>query len=85
MCSTRNMTEKVRNITVEEYELSIYKHKSWELLNNYINKLEEIEEKYPESASYWLSEFFNCETKNELRHFMGYFEKKFELLLNVDK
>lgn len=79
MFSSRIMSEEARKITYEEYELSIYKHECWETLNKYIDNLTEIEEKYPEFASSWINEFYDCNSRDDLHNFIKYFREKLNI------
>jgi hypothetical protein len=65
----------LKHITPDEYILSMIKHKAWVYLNKFIEKKTERDECEPEMAGFWKDEFFECETEDDINHFLKGFPK----------
>lgn len=65
----------VRQISSEEFILSMVKHNAWNHLKKFIEMKTHKDGDVPEFAEFWKSEFFDLETRDEIEHFMKSFPR----------
>ena len=68
------MEDKPKSLSTEEVDFAMCKHFAYEQLQKFIQQKEEYEEEPVEFKEFWLKEFFELETIDDITHFMKSFK-----------